>query len=533
MDGNTFGAHETWRNPLGTAVGSHGVEDDRTVETMDRSLLETNQSSQSDPKKKKKRTSPETHELQWEIDHEDLYLATGEYGKHLGINKTSELRGREVLKVLNRMKAMSGLQAEAESGTDFHQLFSFKNPGMISFEIQGLLEDNWLELGMKLKFGPFESPQKRIKLLSIVDQFTVVLGVMPWVSPSSKVKAIASLRDFGKNDMGAVTAEVLPDVTPGSIISIYSPTRNRWLTMTDQADMTRSPHRGWDEPFPDGWTWQKFAVVDAGSGLIALYSLKWNRFLSVGPDGDAYASPPKSASHFPIGKWTYQSFKVVYAGNGQVAFHCPIHNRFLRMTTNSVDAAGQRNADDLPADWTSERFRVRPTTWLLKPGTVVAFHNTINNRYISMDGTGQLYPSPERDFDLEFPSDWTFQKFTVVDAGNGEVALHNARHNRFWKMDDVNMVGSAPTATHDLPPPNEWPLERFAVVDVNFDGGQIALYNPHHNRMVSLSSTEVYSSPHRQPQDFPEHQWTYQKFRVKIVAEFSTEANDLAWSYSS
>ena len=36
QDSNTFGAHESWRNPLGTAVGQHGVEDDRTVETMPR-----------------------------------------------------------------------------------------------------------------------------------------------------------------------------------------------------------------------------------------------------------------------------------------------------------------------------------------------------------------------------------------------------------------------------------------------------------------------------------------------------------------
>ena len=92
----------------------------------------------------------------------------------------------------------------------------------------------------------------------------------------------------------------------------------------------------------------------------------------------------------------------------------------------------------------------------------MAFHNAYHNRYISMNGMADFYPSDPRNFDDEFPEDWTWQKpgatlfqqiqtsslpfwilifpplstrkFTVVDAGNGEVALHNSVHNRFWKM---------------------------------------------------------------------------------------------------
>jgi len=542
VDSNIFGAHETWRNPLGTAVGSHGVEDDRTVETMSRSsLLATNQTSRSheSPKatEQRQRQSPEAGEadLHWETDLEELYLAAGHYGKDLKVNKTSELRGEEVLKRMRELKAKKGvstLQADAESGTDYHQLFSFKNPGPVSFEILGLLEDNSLELGMKINFGPFESPEKRIPLLNIVDQFTLVLGVMPWVSPSSKVKAIASLRDFGKQDIGSVLPEVPPpEVNPGSIIGLYNPHWSRWIRMGgDHGDVVDRSGTTAFEALPSDWTWEKFAVVDAGDGLIALHCPKWNRFLSLSPEGEVYGSPHRAASQFPSG-WSWQKFKAVYAYDGMLALHSPTHNRFVSMTDHTVQATSHRNQDSVQESWTWERFQVLRTKWLLQPGTVVGFHNAIHNRYITMGSDGTMYPSAERDYDLELPEGWTWQRFTVVDAGNGEYGLHNARHNKFWKMTDTaEMIASVRKAAHEMPAPEHWPWERFAAVDVG--NGEIAFYNPHHNRMVTLTDSDVFGSSHRAPQDFPDG-WTWQKFKVKLYADAGSNPNDLPWSFSN
>lgn len=359
VDGNIFGAHESWRNPLGTAVGSHGNEDDRTVETMDRSLLQNASEEQHQEHQEQQKEPEKEPELVWQTDLEELYLATADYGKHLNISKTSEMKGSAVLE---KMKALSAMQTEA--GTHYHQLFSFKNPGMVSFEILGLLEDNSLELGMKLNFGPFESPEKRVPLLNVVDQFTLVLGAMPWVSADSRIKAIAALRDFGTQDVGAVTPEVpLPEMTPGSIIALFSDHWGRWMKMDDQGDMVRSSSVGYDN-FPEGWTWEKFAVVDAGDGKIALHSLKFNRFVSLNGDGDLYASPHKAASHLPSG-WTWQMFRPVYAGNGMIALHNAIHNRFIRMTGGTMDGSGVKGENDLPDDWHWERFRIHRTKWLL------------------------------------------------------------------------------------------------------------------------------------------------------------------------
>ena len=41
------------------------------------------------------------------------------------------------------------------------------------------------------------------------------------------------------------------------------------------------------------------------------------------------------------------------------------------------------------------------------------------------------------------PKEWTWERFTVVDAGNGEIALHNTWHNRFVRMNTDGMDASA------------------------------------------------------------------------------------------
>ena len=60
---------------------------------------------------------------------------------------------------------------------------------------------------------------------------------------------------------------------------------------------------------------------------------------------------------------------------------------------------------------------------------MIALHNKAWNRYLSLaDFT--LYPSPPENENgiLDW---WTHQRFTVVDAGNGQIALHNTINNRF------------------------------------------------------------------------------------------------------
>lgn len=193
-DDNIYTAYETYRNPAGVAVGSHSVEDDRTLEAMDRtaSLLQNRSQSRAEP------------ELVWR--DQELYLASMEYGKHLQQTILSEHRDHAAARRLGLLQteAADAASSGATSGADEVQLFRFRNPGLVSFEIKGEMVGNQLDLVMQVSFGGFNSPEKRIKLVDLVDQFAVVLTVMPFVSVETKAKAVAALKGFNSDDVKKV-----------------------------------------------------------------------------------------------------------------------------------------------------------------------------------------------------------------------------------------------------------------------------------------------------------------------------------------
>ncbi|CAJ1441752.1 unnamed protein product [Effrenium voratum] len=510
---NTFMAHETWRNPIGTATGIHSSEDDRTLEPMSRksSLLEANQS---------KAKAPEV-ETRWEEDVEDLYLASADYGKELNITKTRELYGTEAAK--EHRKTLSLL-----SKSDYFELFSFKNPGMVNFQIQGLLEDNNLDLAMSIGFGPFQSPEKRIRLINIVDQFSVVMTAIPFISTDTKLKALQALRDFTSGDVEKVVKQVPPpQLIPGSTIALYRKDAKKFLRMNG-ADMDSA---SWDDPknpLPYDWSWERFTVVDAGSGQIALHSSVHNRYVRMS-DANMDTSGHNAASQLPDG-WTDERFTPVYAGNGEIGLHNSRFNKYIRMSPEGVvDSSGAQDASGLPQDWSWERFQVVQVKPYLPPGSVVAFHNAAKNRFLRMNDNADMDFSSECNWN-EFPDGWTWERFTVVDGQNGQVALHNALHNRFIKMSAENMEASSEKAAADLPAPDVWTWERFAVVPAG--GEYIALHNTLHNRFIRMTSSVVDSSGVTNAQDLPSD-WIGERFRVVIISDFSTSAQDLAWSFES
>ena len=127
-----------------------------------------------------------------------------------------------------------------------------------------------------------------------------------------------------------------------------------------------------------------------------------------------------SASH-----WPWARFRVVDAGNGEIALHSPKHNRFVRMNDKKdMDASDHQNYQDLPSasHWPWERFR--PVMTMLPVGSFIALHSTVHNRFVRMTNEWHLDASSEQSW-KSLPSDWTWERFRVVDAGNGEIALHS------------------------------------------------------------------------------------------------------------
>ena len=70
----------------------------------------------------------------------------------------------------------------------------------------------------------------------------------------------------------------------------------------------------------------------------------------------------------------------------------------------------------------------------------------------------------------ELPREWSSERFTLVDAGDGLVALHSAVHNRFVRLDDRSSV-SAKGGVRDCDSlPDCWGSERFRILDLTVEG---------------------------------------------------------------
>ncbi|CAE7785711.1 unnamed protein product [Symbiodinium sp. CCMP2592] len=524
VEGNINKGHQTSKSFFG--VNAAPDESGTGIASMQRSsFLQANQSAKA---------KEELEEAVWQTQ-DDLYFASIEYGKDLGVNITSELGGHAAQEQLEALLSQKEKKEEAEEEEEAEEkqevdetfkLFSFKNPGMINFEVQGLLHGNWLQLGIQMAFGPYESPHMKIPLLNLADQFALILAALPpgLVSVESRAKAIASLKDFSSKDVKKVKAQV-PKLIPGTTIGLRNPHWGRYMRMNDHAHMDTSHPQGLD--FPAGWEWELFTVVDAGNGEVAFHSPRFNRFVWM--EGETcIATLPAPAHHY--GGWAKARFMEVTSGDNTIALYNKAEGRFLRLHNTVMDASPQVSSK-FPAGWAYERFQIVPTGPYggIKPGMVVALYNTHWKKFIRMHGDF-MDPSVEHPPHLAnkagYPWGWTWEQFTVVDGGNGLIALHNAIHNRFVSMRGGTTLGtSQPMAANALPA--NWDWERFAVVP----GGhlEIALHNHPHNSFVTMTAHTMQGHA-ANAQDY-HHGWWLQRFKVVPLGEVEIKASDASWSF--
>eukprot|EP00913_Durusdinium_trenchii_P030664 g28719.t1 len=346
----------------------------------------------------------------------------------------------------------------------------------------------------------------------------------------TKLKALAALRDFTAHDVKKVVDEVPPpQLIPGSTIALYSPRAKRFLRMNSNADMDSSGQWDVTKAIPYDWSWERFTVVDAGSGQLALHSSIHNRFVRMARGDEMDVSGICAANLLPgAASWTWERFTAVNVGKGQIAFHNKLHNRYIRMSPEGiVDNSAARDVSGIPDSWSWERWQVVEVAPYLKPGSVVALHSAIHNRFLRMNDQADMDRSGTKNAN-ELPDNWSWERFTVVEGQNGQVALHSAKWNRFIKMSNDNMEASVLKAAADLPPPADWTYERFAIVPAG--KGEIALHNTLHNRFIRMTNDGVDSSGHRNAQDLPSD-WTWERFRVVEVS--TSSGDDGAWSFDS
>jgi len=154
-----------------------------------------------------------------------------------------------------------------------------------------------------------------------------------------------------------------------------------------------------------------------------------------------------------------------------------------------------------------------PAMGPLPIGAEVALHSSIHNKFMRLHSNGNMDGSGHMAMN-DLPAYWTWERFFVVDGGNGQIALWSASHNRFVRMNaNENMDGSEPMGRDMLPA--HWTWERFSVVDAG--NGQIALHSPIHNRFVRLNANGNMDTTPPTNKDALPADWTWERWSVKIT----------------
>ena len=389
------------------------------------------------------------------------------------------------------------------------ELFNFEHPGMVNFKLKALLQGNEFQMRAAMGFGPFGSGERTFKLVNIVDQFAVVLYALPFVSASTRDKALASLRNFAGEDLPP------PPVTlkPGMTIALHNRFFNQYLNLhsghgTGPGVVGSSHTRSFEAGLPSNWEMERWLVVDAGGGEIALHNQRWNRFLTI---NHMLWGHPATAREFHT-SWGHQKFTVGHS-QGFIGLHNKLTGKWVSVGHHHSSYASPPHAT-LPAGWTHQQFRVQVLQPYLKPGSTVGLFSRIHNRVLRMHNNFMDGAHPGAGPQIILNPAHTWERFEVVDVGNGEIALFSHKWVRFVGLVGGKLISTEHKHIHQLPA--DWTWARFAIVPGGH--GQIGLYSADSKCFVHMTPhAAMQCSATIDAQDFPDG-WTWERWEVVEVS---------------
>jgi hypothetical protein len=164
---------------------------------------------------------------------------------------------------------------------------------------------------------------------------------------------------------------------------------------------------------------------------------------------------------------------------------------FMQITETGAVNACVLDEGSPPNGWRAwERFRI------VDAGNgFIALFNVHNRRFLQMHPDGEVNaqggPSDQP------PASWTIERFQVVDAGNGKIALHGHDANRFLRDCGAPGSGHGPIDAEggvkdadELPPESEWPSERFDVIRYTpLRPGDSVHFKTHRGAFMQMTAT--------------------------------------------
>lgn len=164
-------------------------------------------------------------------------------------------------------------------------------------------------------------------------------------------------------------------------------------------------------------------------------------------------------------------------------------------------------------------------------GSTIALYNVAEQRFIRMSPGDRQTRRPDTCTDMDrsgiradpntMPKSWNWEKFKVVDGGNGTVGLYNIVHRRFVRMPpslghmDVSIVLPEPKL------PDNYGWERFELVEAPDAPGEYGLWHPGHERFVTMSPDVSWleSSKKRVVFQYTTRSWPEERFRLIKIEE--------------
>ncbi|CAE7356252.1 unnamed protein product [Symbiodinium microadriaticum] len=265
---------------------------------------------------------------------------------------------------------------------------------------------------------------------------------MLWASLAGMLSSVKFSEDANETELSQVS-EGGGLYSFGSTVAIYNPRFQRLVQMNKRSNSMTS--KGSSRMHPEMFeTYERFIIVNAGGGKIGLHNTVNNRFLKMS-GGSMVTSPVKAASNLPANSWDNEKFEIIDGGDGEVGLYNRHHRRFVSMDGNGRMYGSPERGDTLPESWTHQRFFLVPAKPYLVPGSVVGLYNERSQNYLRLrhwDMDGHRPPNPPN-----FPSNWGWEKFKVLDAGAGRVGLWNYVHRKMIKMDGSRVHVSPATDT--------------------------------------------------------------------------------------
>ncbi|CAE7256975.1 unnamed protein product [Symbiodinium sp. CCMP2592] len=164
-------------------------------------------------------------------------------------------------------------------------------------------------------------------------------------------------------------------------------------------------------------------------------------------------------------------------------------------------------------DFATKDVPAPPPPILLRPGSTVYIYNRYWKQYLNIGPHTLMAAAGGKD---------DRARWTVVDAGDGEIGLHNEQTGRFLMMSDTQIWGhpAAPSHFH-----RSWHGSRFTVVPSL--RGWFGLYNKHVQRFVTAADHATSVSPKIQAKDFPDW-WTHQQFEFTVGKPYLEPGTNVA-----